>query len=322
MLCAALLSWAAASAGAASSARTTTTSQQTGTQNNSNNQNQNSQQQQNATYGGPQGVIYTPPPDPNAPNGYVPPDASGVYHSDRYVPAPFFSTAPMASPMAASFSTATARKAGPPPPATIDDARDSLPTLIANFIARSGKDGVFPLPGASERGKPALVRLEGMDQNAVKDLGSGLFAAPVHVRDASGRAIEAEVTADLSGDEWKVLEISRRNARGARGAGPCFEEAVRARVRAGTRGRKGFVFHDEDLRRDWRLKLERIHAQGLKGFGAGRYYGGVDFKDLDKGRSVDLDFYVTRKAGRCLVDGIVVHAVEGKVRTTKPQPAP
>jgi hypothetical protein len=286
----------------------------TGQNNPSQNGQQQQQQSQNTYNGPPNGIIYMPPVQ--TPNDYTPPDAAGLYRSDRYDPSPAFSSAATPSVLPSHPSTATVRAEGPPRPATIEDARESLPSLVATFTARRGKDGSFPLQGAG------LVSLDKLDQNSVRPLGSGLFAASAVVRDAAGSEMEAEVTVDLSGNEWKVLQIAKPTVGASRDAAKCFADAVHARVLAGSRGRKGFVFHDEEIGRDWRLKLKRIHLERLQGFGLGRSFSCVDFEDLAQGRLVDLDFYVTRASAGCKVDGIVVHRVDGKARITKPLPAP
>lgn len=237
-------------------------------------------------------------------------DASGIYRSFRYQTHP--AMLGDGRPLADQAGAEPAEPAATPAP-TVDDARASLPTLIQNYIQENAKDGYLSLGGASGR-------LDTIEEDSVRSLGSGRFAINLLLRDKKNRPVLAEATADLSTNEWRVDGISRRKASDAGRSARCYTAAVKNRVRAGSGADQAFVFHDAEEDRDWRLTLSNVRQESLTAYGGSSRYACVEFRERDSGRSLDLDFYVEEKDGRCSVSQIVLHRIDGKSRVTRPKP--
>jgi hypothetical protein len=243
-----------------------------------------------------------------------------VYRSRRYgVEAP----RPRGDPTAPPSSAKPPEGAGPAkegnPDATLDEARETLPSLIAAFVAHRSRGGWYALADSSAGGR-VPARFVSVDAASIRRSGISRYAATVRFLDEGGRGLDAEAHASLAGDAWTVVELERRGAVDPGDARRCFEKAVKKRVAAGAK-RGVFQLEDADLGRPWKLKLRRIREETLASYGASGWYACVDFLDKEGGRSLDVDFYASRTGNRCAVDQVVIHRVDGKARTIKPKPA-
>jgi len=200
---------------------------------------------------------------------------------------------------------------------TLNEARENVPGLLASYAVLKAKGGFLRLedPGT---GKALAARYDGVDQSSVRQLGPGLFTAAVRLHDAAGRRVDAQADIDLRGDEWKVTRLVRGETAKKIDGAACFNAAVKKRVRKDSR-RGVFSIHDELLNKDWRLIFKTAHAERVESFGSGGFYACVDFLEKGGDHALDLDFYVGASGGRCEVEQIVIHLIDGKPRTIKPK---
>ncbi len=80
-----------------------------------------------------------------------------------------------------------------------------------------------------------------------------------------------------------------------------------------------FEVYDNELKKDWKLSLVRIHKKRIARLGEDKFFACADFETVGKGKrkTLDLDFFVTRNEdGEFIVDEIPVHKVNGKPRYT------
>lgn len=94
---------------------------------------------------------------------------------------------------------------------------------------------------------------------------------------------------------------------------PTFEEVKRTiaeYVEADSRLRGGFFTHDEEIGRTRKLSLVKVHDQ-VQRLAEGGYFDCVDFKDMDSGEMVDLDFTLQEGKSGLEVVKIVIHKVNG-----------
>lgn len=81
----------------------------------------------------------------------------------------------------------------------------------------------------------------------------------------------------------------------------------------------GFSVKDEALKRDWSLKLLKVHKDKVVPLGGNRFFACADFKAAGKGEKdkLDLDFYASRdEKGKWTVLDIFIHKLNGKERYT------
>jgi hypothetical protein len=234
-------------------------------------------------------------------------DGDNGFHSTRHFPAPIVQ---IIQPEPSTGTAAGGDEASDP--VTVETARQNAPGLIEAFLSRKAPDGLFAL------GKTP-VRFESADVSRIREVAHGRFRVPVLMRDEEGRAVNAEASVDLSGDEWTVDGIQRAVPSKSFDAARCFEDAVKKRLKQSSRSGL-FLFHVASTAQASRLKLKRVHKESLAAFGQGSYYTCVDFQDMDAGKTVDLDFYATAANGTCAIDQIVLHRIDGKVQTIKPMP--
>ncbi len=243
------------------------------------------------------------------------PDSDGIFRSSRLEGGGVKPPNPTPGPA----------KSSPPPDepehpgdVTLEEARENIPGIVAAYLGIHSRDALYALDDPDTGGK-IIVRFDSVDPASVRALGSGRFSAEARFHDMAGRKVLAEAKVDLSGNEWKVVSIKRSKPRKAFDAARCFSAAVSKRVRSGSKAGGPFVFRDDATARDWKLKLKRVHTERLAAFGQGGYYSCVDFLDTASRKIVDLDFYVSSAEGRCSVEQIIVHRIDGKARTIKPQ---
>ena len=96
-----------------------------------------------------------------------------------------------------------------------------------------------------------------------------------------------------------------------------FVAAVEGDIAAKTAGSGGkFMVSDEALKKDWGLKLLRIHKHKIARLSEDSFFACADFKETEGKGKVDLDFYVSKSDAGWKVDKVLVHKVDGKPRFT------
>ncbi len=96
-----------------------------------------------------------------------------------------------------------------------------------------------------------------------------------------------------------------------------FVRAVEDDIAAKTAGGGGkFTVSDDVLKKDWGLKLQRIHKHKIARLSENSFFACADFKETEGKGKLDLDFYVTKTGADWKVDKVLVHKVEGKPRFT------
>lgn len=94
---------------------------------------------------------------------------------------------------------------GKPPEVTAEDAAANFPALVETFFRNAGADGVWTFVDGGRARKFTLVSAEA---KRLKSLGGGFFQGLALLRDASTRKpVVAEVVADYSQTEWKVVSV-------------------------------------------------------------------------------------------------------------------
>ncbi len=96
-----------------------------------------------------------------------------------------------------------------------------------------------------------------------------------------------------------------------------FSKVVEEHVNASSAKTDGaFVIKDDVLKKDWALKLKKIHTQKIVDLGHDKYFACADFKEAKGKTTVDLDFYVGRSGNAWSVEKVLLHKVAGKPRFT------
>jgi hypothetical protein len=96
-----------------------------------------------------------------------------------------------------------------------------------------------------------------------------------------------------------------------------FVAAVEGDISAKAAGSGGkFMVSDEALKKDWGLKLLRIHKHKIARLSENSFFACADFKETEGKGKVDLDFYVSKSDAGWKVDKVLVHKVDGKPRFT------
>lgn len=90
-----------------------------------------------------------------------------------------------------------------------------------------------------------------------------------------------------------------------------FRQAVKTYVREQRAEEDGaFVARDEKLDKEWRLKLIRLHDEVTQS-SERAYSVCADFKEIDGGTKLDVDFLVNRLGSGWVVRQTIIHAVGG-----------
>ncbi len=136
-----------------------------------------------------------------------------------------------------------------------------------------------PKPAAAPAAKPAAAKHEHPEDNAAPQAGS---------------------------PEW-VKRMTRE-----------YTKAVESHIKtAGPTG--SLTVPDDKLKKDWGLKLKRLHKDKVVSLGGNRFFACADFKDAAKGSkdTVDLDFYAMKADdGSWKIERVLIHKVNGAPRYT------
>ncbi len=96
-----------------------------------------------------------------------------------------------------------------------------------------------------------------------------------------------------------------------------YSATVEKHVKKESKKSGAFLVPDGVLKKEWPLKLIRIHKDRIVSLGDGRFFACADFREKGgKKTDLDLDFYVSKKGDDWLVDRVLVHKVSGVARYT------
>lgn len=278
----------------------------------------------NATSGSGSGPVQVggPTPDPLQAAPAAPrvetapsPDAGGVFRSPR-----IFEESPGRPPESSEPAPPEASEQ-PARSMSLPDARLNFESVFNTHVSRKRRGGALPIP-ATEGGGITAVVVDGLDKASVSEAGSGQYSAIAKGRlQKGGRAVLLRVVADLSGSRWFIKEISLlpddRNPGDPARARALYSAAVLKHINfSSDNSRSGgaFVVPDELLKRDWRLKLNRIHEDRIVSLGRGRFFACADFRSEAGAQTVDLDFYAVESSGGWSVERVLIHKVSGVPR--------
>ena len=86
---------------------------------------------------------------------------------------------------------------------------------------------------------------------------------------------------------------------------------IKKHISSETKKSKDKKFHVNYEGNDLALDLIKVHDDRLSNLGEGKYFACVDMKATD-GKTYDIDFFLTGKAGAMKVTETAVHKIEGK----------
>jgi hypothetical protein len=97
-----------------------------------------------------------------------------------------------------------------------------------------------------------------------------------------------------------------------------YSKTVRRHIRKAAKKDGAFVVNDENLGKDWKLELVRIHTDRIVKVSDDTFFACADLrslapKDMTK---VDLDFYATKSDSGWSMGKILIHKVKGRPRYT------
>ena len=97
-----------------------------------------------------------------------------------------------------------------------------------------------------------------------------------------------------------------------------FSATVKAHIDKQSQANNGaFVVNDNVLKKNWALKLVRIHEDKIVSLADAKFFACADFMETGAGTTkLDLDFYVSKVGGNWVVDKVLVHKVNDKPRYT------
>ena len=93
------------------------------------------------------------------------------------------------------------------------------------------------------------------------------------------------------------------------------KESIQRHVKAASK--EGvFSIRDEKLKKDWKLKMDKIHdpVRVFEKEGKTIYFTCVDFKSVDTKDTLDLDFWLVPKGDKLEVIDTKIHKVNGEAR--------
>lgn len=95
------------------------------------------------------------------------------------------------------------------------------------------------------------------------------------------------------------------------------KKSIEEHVKAQSKGTGGvFVVHDDKLKRDWRLKLTKIHdpVRMFEKGGKTIYFACSDFTSVEGKDVLDIDFWMVPKGDRLEVTDTKIHKLNGEPR--------
>lgn len=111
--------------------------------------------------------------------------------------------------------------------------------------------------------------------------------------------------------------LGARAETGATALQTSYAETVGGHVKAESKKAGGFLVHDDVLKKDWKLKMLKIHTDRIVELGQDRFFACADLQQLaGKKTKLDLDFYVKKEGDRWVMEKVLVHKVAGKLRYT------
>lgn len=88
---------------------------------------------------------------------------------------------------------------------TLEDARQSIGTLVESFVGQNSPEGSMILRDKTTK-KVRQLKLVSVDEKKVKASGDARYSVPAQMRDlATGQTLQAVFTADFGSPQWKVV---------------------------------------------------------------------------------------------------------------------
>jgi hypothetical protein len=93
------------------------------------------------------------------------------------------------------------------------------------------------------------------------------------------------------------------------------KKSIRSHVKANSKDGV-FTIRDEKLKKDWKLKMDKIHdpVRVFEKEGKTIYFTCVDFKSVNTKDTLDLDFWLVPKGEKLEVIDTKIHKVNGEAR--------
>ena len=95
-----------------------------------------------------------------------------------------------------------------------------------------------------------------------------------------------------------------------------YSKTVNDYVKTESKKSGSFVVHDDVLKKDWNLKMVRVHTDRIVELGNNEFFACADLKDAGAKTPLDLDFYVKKDGDSWVMQKVLVHKVAGKPRYT------
>lgn len=95
------------------------------------------------------------------------------------------------------------------------------------------------------------------------------------------------------------------------------KKSIEEHVKAQSKGTGGvFVIHDDKLKKDWRLKLTKIHdpVRMFEKGGKTIYFACSDFTSVEGKDVLDIDFWMVPKGDKLEVTDTKIHKLNGQPR--------